>query len=762
VELDLLNLLLVLLAAWLAGNLAERFRYPSVLGELLAGILLGPPLLGFLHGSDELAVLAELGVLLMMLYIGMEIDPRELAKASWAGFLAAIGGFFTPFVLAYFTVTWFGGTPLAGLFVGIAAGITSLATKSRILVDLHLLDTRVAHVLMAGALISDTLALVAFAAIMGVVEVGTLDIGGVGLVALKALLFFAVTAAAGYKVFPWVGRRLTEAGLTGRTFHFTLVLIIAVAFGELAELAGLHSILGAFIAGLFLRDNVLGRTLARDLMRAVREASLGFLAPIFFVTAGFAVSLQVFTGTELPLFLAIMVVAVVGKIAGTVLFYLPSGHGWREGLTVGMGMNGRGAVEIIVAGIGLERGLISQEIFSILVFMAIFTTAMVPVMLKWSVDWLRGRGELVRTREERHGTVIVGAGPLGRLLAALLAPSRPVWLIDSNPQRCALATREGLRAHCGNALQEQALGEAGAGHADSLVALTTNPEVNALVARMAGDVFDVPEVHVIQIRHEEQGQDSALRYLQASSLFGGPVAREEWERTVVLGAYREQEIPIEQPTTGEKLAHALRDRGALLPLIVRRGEDALPFHSGSQLFQGDRVVILRRRAPAEEVPDSFQRAVADSPILDLDGPLSSEAFLEAAAAALTEGAGDAERLLLLEALRDREAAGSTILAPGLAVPHIAAPLADAPPLLIARCREGITFPEESEPVRAAFVLLRGPAGPRFHLQALAAIAAIAGRADFQTRWMAADDVEGLRRLLLGSADTQELDPRDWA
>ncbi|HSM08272.1 MAG TPA: cation:proton antiporter, partial [Gemmatimonadota bacterium] len=595
-HLDLVNLLLILLVAWLAGNLAERLRYPSVLGELLAGILLGPPLLGLLHGSDEIAILAELGVLLMMLYIGMEIDPAELVKASWAGFLAAIGGFITPFVLAYFTVIWFGGTTLAGLFVGIAAAITSLATKSRILVDLHLLDTRVAHVLMAGALISDSLALVVFAAIMGVVDVGSLDLAGVGLVTLKASVFFGVTVAAGYKVFPWVGRRLTEAGLTGRTFHFTLVLLIAVSFAELAELAGLHSILGAFIAGLFIRDDVLGRTLARDLMEAVREASLGFLAPIFFVTAGFAVSFRVFTGADLGLFLAIMAVAIIGKIAGTALFYLPSGNGWREGLTVGMGMNGRGAVEIIVAGIALERGLITQEIFSILVFMAIFTTAMVPVMLKWGVDWLRDRGELVRAHEKRHGTVIVGAGPLGRLLGRLLSPSRPVWMLDSNPERCAQAESDGLRAFCGNALQEQALSEAGAPRADSLIALTTNPEVNALAARVAREVFDVPEVYVVQVQQEVAERDAALRHLHASSLFGGSVARGEWERTVAMGAYREIEVEVKEAATGEAFAQGLRTRGKILPVAVRRNDTVLPFHAGSTLRAGDTVVVLRRDA----------------------------------------------------------------------------------------------------------------------------------------------------------------------
>ncbi|MEX2473285.1 MAG: cation:proton antiporter [Gemmatimonadota bacterium] len=129
---------------------------------MLIGILLGPPILGLLTGDPALAVLAEVGILLMMLYVGMEIEPKELGKASWGGFLAAIGGFITPFVMAYFVVLHFGGTPLGGVFVGIAAGVTSLTTKSRILVDLRLLDTRIASVMMSGALIADTLSLVVF------------------------------------------------------------------------------------------------------------------------------------------------------------------------------------------------------------------------------------------------------------------------------------------------------------------------------------------------------------------------------------------------------------------------------------------------------------------------------------------------------------------------------------------------------------------------------------------------------------------------
>src|SRR5690606_8271789 len=139
-------------------------------------------------------------------------------------------------------------------------------------------------------------------------------------------------------------------------------------------------------------------------------------------------------------------------------------------------MNGRGAVEIIVAGIGLQMGLISQEIFSILVFMAIFTTATVPLLLKWGTDWLRRRGELVRSGEARRGALIIGAGPLARTLAQVLSQSHPVWLVDSNPEQCALAESEGLTVIQGNALQEQVLSEAQAAHAGSFLAMTGNAE----------------------------------------------------------------------------------------------------------------------------------------------------------------------------------------------------------------------------------------------------------------------------------------------
>lgn len=588
-ELSILNLLLVLLAAFLGGRLAIRLGYPSVLGEILAGILLGPPLLGLLYGSEALGVLAELGVLLMMLYIGMAIDPKELGKASWGGLLAAIGGFIVPFVLGYFVVIAFGGTPVAGVFVGMAMGVTSLATKSRILVDLKILDTRIAHVMMAGALITDSLSLIIFAGIMSFASLGALEFAAISVVAGKVILFFAASWVVGLIIYPRLWRWLKHRGLTDRAFSATLVLLTALVFAEMAHLAGLHGILGAFLAGLFLREAISEHKLSYELTTMVRDVSIGFLAPVFFVTAGFEVSFGVL-GTDLALLVTVIVLATVGKIAGTALFYLPTGHGWREGVVVGAGMNGRGAVEIIIAGIGLQAGIIDASIFSILVFTAIATTATVPLLLKWGVDWLERHGEMVRSSGGRDGVVIVGAGPVARVLASELAQSQPVTLIDTNREHCEAARAEGLEAVHGDALDDAVLQRAGLSRAGTFVTFTPNAEVNVLSAQRAREGFMVPNLYALLTKESDGGLFKLLDTLGAHTLFVNPIDLNSWDgRLIMREVVRFQHtIHDEEMSAFQRLHHAPDE----LPLVVSRGEKHFLFRALEGLEPGDRVLTL--------------------------------------------------------------------------------------------------------------------------------------------------------------------------
>jgi Kef-type K+ transport system membrane component KefB len=588
----LFQLVLVLLSAWAAGNLISRLGYPAVLGEIGVGILLGPPLLGLLRPVDGLQVVAELGVVLMMLYIGLEIDPRDVGRASRVGLLAAIGGFVVPFAMGYGAVILMGGNVWEAVFVAMATGVTSLATKSRILLDLRVLDTRIAHVMMAGALLADTLSLIVFAGLFGVWTAGSLELATLVPVVGGIVAFVAVAWVVGAYGLPRLYRFLERRGYTGRTFHLTLALVVGLGFAEGAELAGLHGILGAFVAGMFLRESYRARRLSHRVTEAIGDVSVGFLAPVFFVTAGFSVTFTVFS-EQLALLLVIVAVATVGKILGTVLFYLPSGYGWREGLVVGFGMNGRGAVEIIIAGIGLELGIIGPEIFSILVFMAIFTTASVPVLLKWGVGWLERRGELVRADDSTKPVLVVGGGALARRIARQLAAGRPVRLLDLNASNVAAARADGLDIVQGDALDAATLRAAGTEECGTVLAITPNPAVNALVAQRARQDFLVPTVRAMLKPDSDAGLFDVLAAHGAMPLCGAPFDFARWEAVAQRPATALVELTVVEAR--ERLGDVDPDVGArdLLPVLVRRGPVVHLFSEVENLQEGDRVLAIR-------------------------------------------------------------------------------------------------------------------------------------------------------------------------
>ncbi|MFO7862804.1 MAG: cation:proton antiporter [Salinivirgaceae bacterium] len=589
---DILNLFLVLLAAWAGGSIARRLGYPAILGELVIGIILGPALLGWLGHSETIKVLADVGIILLMVYVGMEIDFRDLKKASWAGMLAAIGGFIVPFALGYFTVIWFEGTQMAALFVAIAVGVTSLATKSRILVDLKLLNTRIAYVLMAGALISDTLALLIFAGIVSFAEAGAFNVGELFPLAIKIVSFFAATIAIGLYILPLLGRYLSRSKFKNSTFYFTAILLVAFGYAELAELAGMHSILGAFMAGLFIKDNLFPKNISKEVHKAFYDVSIGFLAPVFFVSAGFFVDIGVFQ-TDLPFLITVVIVAVVGKIFGTALFYLPSGHGWREGITVGAGMNGRGAVEIIIAGIALEMGIIDNVIFSILVFMAIFTTLTVPVLLKWTTVWLRNRGELVNVGQ-RTGFLIVGVNRLSLLVAKHIKESSYVKMIDTNIESVNWARSSGFDCLHGNALKEDVLASATPEHMATFIGLTGNSEVNVLAAQVARESFYIPEAFVAISDGKDGVGIEMLDTVKVVSMFAMRVELTTWCAKISDGSVSEKRVKVsEQIDTREWVRRRRQTNPDFLPIIVECVNGTKkPFRFEDTLEPEDHVILL--------------------------------------------------------------------------------------------------------------------------------------------------------------------------
>lgn len=587
-SLDVLNLALVLAAALAGGWVANRFGYPAILGELAAGILLGPPLLGLLSADDALTVIGKLGVVLLMLYIGLHLDPRDIGGATKPGALAAVGGFVVPAALGFGLMMVVDGDVTASLFVAVAMGVTSLATKSRILVDLGILNTRIAHVLMAGALFSDVAALIIFAAILGVAATGAVAAGGIALTAFKAALFLGGAWLIGTRVFPVVGRMLTTRR-SGEQAIFSATVLAGLAFAAAADAAGLHAILGAFLAGLFIKEGVLPHAGMAAVERRMRGLSVGFLAPVFFVIAGFNVSFSVFT--EQPMLLvAVIVVATLGKLIGTALFYIPTGYGIREGLAVGAGMNGRGAVEIIVAEIALEAGLIDTTVFSILVFMAIFTTATVPILLTFAIRHLRHRGELVS--DEREGVVILGANPTGLHLAKLLS-GRDVTVIDSNVDHISVAQRLGIKAVKGDGLDETTLDEAGVRDAGIFVSTTPNGEINLLAAKVAAREFAVPRILVAMPLSATQAMHALLEDIDGGVLFGRPLDIAAWDS--VLAAGTPEPLGVEMADTGlvDRSGTASTMGSSIempLPMLIRYQDRIEPYGSGAQWEPSAQVV----------------------------------------------------------------------------------------------------------------------------------------------------------------------------
>ncbi|WP_114578076.1 cation:proton antiporter [Saliphagus sp. LR7] len=400
---DVLSLLLVLTVAWVFGAVSERLGYPTMMGELFAGIVFGPAMLGILQPSELLSVLSELGVFLLMVYVGMEVDLRELFRLGPQALLIAIGAFVIPFGLGYGAGLWLGVSTGAALFLGLAMAATSLATKSRILADLELLDTRIANVLLGGALASDVGVLIAFAAVDSYVTAGSLDVAEIGLIVGQALGFFAVTLFIGYRFLPLAWSRIEALseryGFVDRTTAFTFALLVSLLFAQLATLAELHMIIGGFVAGMFLRQADVQPSLYEHMHTVIYDLAMGFFAPVFFVTVGFEMTFDVFF-ESFWILAGLVAIAFLGKIVGSWLFALPTQLSSLEGLVVGFGMNGRGTVEIIIASVALTTGVIDQSMFSILVFIAIFTTALVPATVTWGVRLLEAADELVYVERE--------------------------------------------------------------------------------------------------------------------------------------------------------------------------------------------------------------------------------------------------------------------------------------------------------------------------------------------------------------------------
>ena len=254
-----------------------------MLGELLAGIILGPPILGLIQGSDSLELIAEWGIFFVMFYTGMEMDPKELLEHIWPSLVVALGGFIIPFVFGYFTCRLFGGTLYQSLFVGLGVSITAIAVQSVVLHSMRINRTELGHIIIGAAIADDILSLIGLSILFGLAQTGKVDPLNLALAFAKVTAFFGLTILLGYFVLPKFSRKLHDR--EGKAFTFAIILALVMAY--LAELAGLHLIIGAFLAGQFFRKEIMDEKIYEAISDRFYGLSYGFLVPVFFASLSF-------------------------------------------------------------------------------------------------------------------------------------------------------------------------------------------------------------------------------------------------------------------------------------------------------------------------------------------------------------------------------------------------------------------------------------------------------------------------------------------
>ncbi len=376
----LLDILVVLIAAKLAAEVAERINVPAVVGEIVAGVIIGPSILGFVGSNETLSVLGELGVILLLLGVGMEMDIADLGAVGRSALSVASVGVIVPMAGGYAVASALGHSSNQSLFIGAALAATSVGITARVFSDLRALATVEARTVLGAAVADDVLGLVILTVVVRLVSEGSVSVVDVALILLVAIGFLVVATFVGSRlapgIFQFLDRHARSAGtLVAIAFAFTL------GFAELADAAQLAPIVGAFVAGLALSGSSASERIQREL------APVGHLfIPVFFLEIGISARIETFVKPEvLGIAGGLLAVAIVGKLLASVGALGAPG----DKLLIGIGMIPRGEVGLIFATIGLREGILGGNLYAALLLVVLATTLMTPPLLKWRLNRMR-------------------------------------------------------------------------------------------------------------------------------------------------------------------------------------------------------------------------------------------------------------------------------------------------------------------------------------------------------------------------------------
>ncbi|WP_435053952.1 cation:proton antiporter domain-containing protein [Mesorhizobium australicum] len=400
------EIVLLLLVGRGLGEIFQRFGQPAIMGQLIGGILLGPSLFGWLWPSAQhlifstdpaqkgmIDAVSQLGILLLLLLTGMETDLRLVRRVGAACFSISITGVVLPFACGFALARVLPDSLLpepserivAGLFLGTALSISSVKIVAMVVREMNFMRRNLGQVIVSSAIIEDTISWLIIAVTFGIATNGSLQV---------LPLITTVAEVALFMVFSFtIGRRLVFTLIRWSNDSFrseyaviSVILIIMGVMALITNLIGVHTVLGAFVAGILVGESPI---LSDHIEGQLRGVITALFMPVFFGMAGLSADLTVLTDPTLALLtLALVLIASIGKFSGAFLGGRLAGMSLKESTAVGSAMNARGSTEVIVASIGLSMNILSHNLFTMIVTMAVITTLAMPPMLRWALGRL--------------------------------------------------------------------------------------------------------------------------------------------------------------------------------------------------------------------------------------------------------------------------------------------------------------------------------------------------------------------------------------
>lgn len=387
--------LVLLVSAIALGELFKRIKIPAMVGHLLAGVIVGPSLLNLVHTDESFLVFIDLCVFFLMFIAGLELHPEEVKKAGKKAIILSILAFVIPFISVFEVMQLLEQSLLSSLFVSLTLAITAVPVSAIVLMEFGLLKSKLGTTVITAGIINEILALIILAIIlqMSTGDSNNIDPGEAIFATGKIAAFIGGIFLVDYilgKIKRHIPTKIIPvfSKLKTRESEFAIMIIVALTMSLIAEQAGLHFIIGTFFAGLIIYRKLIGKKNFEIASEVSSKITFGFLSPIFFA----------FIGTELyakdlvdvlPMFFVLLAVAIGGKVGGGFLASKISGFSTIESKTIGYLMNSRGMVELVIAVVGLETGLIDNTMFSIVVAIGLITTLLAPIMSRISLKQLK-------------------------------------------------------------------------------------------------------------------------------------------------------------------------------------------------------------------------------------------------------------------------------------------------------------------------------------------------------------------------------------